>query len=231
MDILSLAELGETERRLLAIFVQFGRDGRALTTQSLAAIAGMAVDSKRLATALNNLAARGLIERGGGDPLPGSPIAFRLSRPMSRREGIEAIRHWRDPTPLGQIGRRDKPMPRNRVPAERPMHERGTPSSPCSHWLSVEPLTPPTRLTGRRACNSPGCRGLRPYVFWGGRSCSYHCCGRAETPIRVSCGSARYQVGLTGCIASHHQTAVLAAPHIKDDHIVSSRPLDRGMRQ
>jgi hypothetical protein len=168
MDILSLAELGETERRLLAIFVQFGRDGRALTTQSLAAIAGMAVDSKRLATALNNLAARGLIERGGGDPLPGSPIAFRLSRPMSRREGIEAIRHWRDPTPLEQIGRRDKPMPRNRVPAERPMHERGTPSSPCSHWLSVEPLTPPTRLTRRRACNSPGCRGLRPYVFWGG---------------------------------------------------------------
>jgi hypothetical protein len=65
-------------------------------------------------------------------------------------------------------------MPRNRVPAERPMHERGTPSSPCSHWLSVEPLTPPTWLTGRRACNSPGCRGLRPYVFWGGRSCSYH---------------------------------------------------------
>jgi hypothetical protein len=91
MDILSLAELGETERRLLAIFVQFGRDGRALTTQSLAAIAGMAVDSKRLATALNNLAARGLIERGGGDPLPGSPIAFRISRPMSRREAIKAL--------------------------------------------------------------------------------------------------------------------------------------------
>jgi hypothetical protein len=97
MDILSLAELGETERRLLAIFVQFGRDGRALTTQSLAAIAGMAVDSKRLATALNNLAARGLIERGGGDPLPGSPIAFRLSRPMSRREGIEAIKALEGP--------------------------------------------------------------------------------------------------------------------------------------
>jgi hypothetical protein len=121
-------------------------------------------------------------------------------------------------------------MPRNRVPAERLMHERGTPSSPCGHWLSVEPLTPPTRRTGRRARSSLGCRGLRPYVFWGchGRS-RYHCCSRAETPIDVSRGSARCQVGLTGCIASHHQTAVLAAPHAKDDHSVSSRPLDRGI--
>jgi hypothetical protein len=92
MDILSLAELGETERRLLAVFVQYGRDGRALTTQSLAANAGMAVESKRLAMALNNLAVRGLIKRGGGDPLPGSPIAFRLSRPIPRRAYVEAIR-------------------------------------------------------------------------------------------------------------------------------------------
>ncbi len=92
MDNLPLAELGETERRLLAIFVRYGRDGRALTTQSLAANAGLPADSKRLATALNNLAVRGLIKRGGGDPLPGSPIAFRLTRPMPRREGIEAIR-------------------------------------------------------------------------------------------------------------------------------------------
>jgi hypothetical protein len=97
MDILSLAELGETERRLLAIFVQYGRDGRALTTQSLAANAGMAVDSKRLAMALKNLAVRGLIKRGGGDSLPGSPIAFRLSRPIVRREYIEATRALEGP--------------------------------------------------------------------------------------------------------------------------------------
>src|SRR5438876_5981989 len=76
MDNLVLAELGETERSLLAIFVRYGRDGRALTTQSLAANAGLPADSKRLPTALNNLVVRGLIKRAGGDPLPGSPIAF-----------------------------------------------------------------------------------------------------------------------------------------------------------
>jgi hypothetical protein len=144
MDILSLAELGETERRLLAIFVQHGRDGRALTMQSLAANAGMAVESKRLAMALNNLAARGFIKRGGGDPLPGSPIAFRLSRPIPRREHIEAI---------------------------------GALEVPDTTW--------PDRTKGK-----------------------------THDPI-----------------ASHHQTAALAAPHAKDDHRVSSRPLDRGISQ
>jgi hypothetical protein len=97
MDNLVLAELGETERGLLAIFVRYGRDGRALTTQSLAANAGLPADSKRLPTALNNLVVRGLIKRAGGDPLPGSPIAFRLSRPMERREYIEAIKALEGP--------------------------------------------------------------------------------------------------------------------------------------
>jgi hypothetical protein len=73
MDDLPLTELGDTERRLLSVLIRYDRDGRAFTTQSLAANAGVAADSWGLATALNNLAVRGLIKRGGGDPIPGPP--------------------------------------------------------------------------------------------------------------------------------------------------------------
>jgi hypothetical protein len=92
MDDLPLTELGDTERRLLSVFIRCGRDGRAFTTQSLAATAGVPADSWGLATALNNLAVRGLIKRGGRDLLPGSPIASRLSRPMPRQKCIDAIK-------------------------------------------------------------------------------------------------------------------------------------------
>jgi hypothetical protein len=92
MDDLPLTELGDTERRLPSVFIRYGRDGRAFTTQSLAANDGVPADSRGLATALNNLAVRGLIKQGGGDPLPGSPIASRLSRPMPRRQRIDAIK-------------------------------------------------------------------------------------------------------------------------------------------
>jgi hypothetical protein len=81
-----LGDLGESERKLLAVFVRYGRDGRAITLQSLAAHSGMPMNARELATALRNLSARGLIKRGGGDPLPGSPVAFRLSRPLPGRE-------------------------------------------------------------------------------------------------------------------------------------------------
>src|SRR5438270_810563 len=70
MDDLPLTELGDTERRLLSVFIRYGRDGRAFTTQSLAVNAGVPADSWGLATALNNLAVKGLIKRGGGDPFP-----------------------------------------------------------------------------------------------------------------------------------------------------------------
>jgi hypothetical protein len=123
-------------------------------------------------------------------------------------------------------------MPRNRVPAERPMHERGTPSSPCGHWLSVEPLTPPTRRTGRRARSSPGSRGLRPYVFWGAarvRAIIIAVEQRRRFAFRAGARVAR----LAGRSASRLtiKTSALAAPHGKDDHSVSSRPLDRGISQ
>ena len=82
MEDLPLTDLGDTERKLIAIFVRHGREGRAITMQSLAANAGMPDHSKELTTALRSLAARGLIKRAGADPIPGAPVAFRLSRPI-----------------------------------------------------------------------------------------------------------------------------------------------------
>jgi hypothetical protein len=86
MDDHSLAELGQDERKVLAVFVHHGRDGRAITTASLAVHAGFAADRQRLAAALRNLAARGLITEGGDDPFAGAPVAYRLTRPMPRRQ-------------------------------------------------------------------------------------------------------------------------------------------------
>jgi hypothetical protein len=86
MEDLPLTDLGDTERKLIAIFVRHGREGRAITMQSLAANAGMPDHSKELTTALRSLAARGLIKRAGADPIPGAPVAFRLSRPIPVRQ-------------------------------------------------------------------------------------------------------------------------------------------------
>jgi hypothetical protein len=123
MDDLPLTELGETERRLLAIFLRYGRDGRALTTQSLAANAGMPADSTRLATALNNLAVKGLIKRGGGDPFPWSPIAFRLSRPMPRRQCIDAIKALGGPD-TAWADRPDRQAAKSSATQEQLMYDR-----------------------------------------------------------------------------------------------------------
>jgi hypothetical protein len=97
MDILSLAELGETERRLLATFVQYGRDGRALTTQSLAANAGMAVESKRLAMALNNLAVRGLSSEAAETRFPARPSHFDFPVRYSASRVYRGIRAFEVP--------------------------------------------------------------------------------------------------------------------------------------
>jgi hypothetical protein len=86
MEDLPLTGLGKTERKLIAIFVRHGREGRAITMESLAANAGMPGHSRELTTALRSLAARGLIIRAGADPIPGAPVAFRLSRPISVRQ-------------------------------------------------------------------------------------------------------------------------------------------------
>jgi hypothetical protein len=79
MEDLPLSGLKENERKLLAVFVRHGRDGRAITMESLAANAHISTDSPELTTALKNLAARGFVKRAGGDPIPGAPVAFRLS--------------------------------------------------------------------------------------------------------------------------------------------------------
>jgi DNA-binding Lrp family transcriptional regulator len=81
----ALTELQECERKILDVFVRHGRDGRAITMESLAASAGISVSSRELTTALKDLAVRGIIQRAGGDPIPGTPVAFRLSQDMLRR--------------------------------------------------------------------------------------------------------------------------------------------------
>ena len=85
MDDRVLADLGPDERKLLAIFARYGRDGRAITTASLMAHAGFGLDRKRLSEALRKLAGRGLITQGGDDPFIDSPVAYRLMRPFPAR--------------------------------------------------------------------------------------------------------------------------------------------------
>jgi hypothetical protein len=78
MDDRALADLGPDERKLLAIFARYGRDGRAITTVSLMAHAGFGLDRKRLSETLGKLAERGLVTQGGDDPFIGAPVAYRL---------------------------------------------------------------------------------------------------------------------------------------------------------
>jgi pimeloyl-ACP methyl ester carboxylesterase len=85
MDDRVLADLGPDERKLLAIFARYGRDGRAITTASLMAHAGFGLDRKRLSEALRKLAGRGLITQGGDDPFIDTPVAYRLVRPFPAR--------------------------------------------------------------------------------------------------------------------------------------------------
>lgn len=103
MEDLSLSELQENERKLLAVFVRHGGDGRAITMESLAVNGHISTDSSAFTTALKNLAARGLIKRAGGDPIPGAPIAFRLSRPIAQQ-------HLAGPT-KGKLGRQKIALP------------------------------------------------------------------------------------------------------------------------
>jgi hypothetical protein len=77
MENCALANIPEDARKVLAIFERFGRDGRSITTRSLA-IHAKIVDPKRLLKALEDLGARGLIAQGGDDYFTGTPIAFRL---------------------------------------------------------------------------------------------------------------------------------------------------------
>lgn len=73
--------LQQIEGKLLAAFERHAADGRAMTIESLAATAGVAGRPKELALALKHLIERGLLQRAGEDPIPGSAIAFRLVRP------------------------------------------------------------------------------------------------------------------------------------------------------
>ena len=83
-------DVGAIEKRLLAVF-KHGLDGRAITIDSLAANVGMPKHARELAVALRNLAAGGAIQVAGQDPLPGASLAFRLAKPSSRHENVEAM--------------------------------------------------------------------------------------------------------------------------------------------
>ncbi|UWU75382.1 hypothetical protein N2603_35905 [Bradyrhizobium huanghuaihaiense] len=73
----------QLERRLLKLFERHGSNGRAVTLESLAANVGMQQQAKDLLLALGNLVTRGLVKRAGDNPIPGSPVAFRLVRAAS----------------------------------------------------------------------------------------------------------------------------------------------------
>jgi hypothetical protein len=91
METLVFDDVRATERKLLAVFERHGPDGRAITIDSLAANVGVPKHARALAMALSNLAARGLITVAGQDPIPGSPLAFRLARPSARLENVDEI--------------------------------------------------------------------------------------------------------------------------------------------
>ncbi|WP_439402681.1 hypothetical protein ACNJYA_09780 [Bradyrhizobium sp. DASA03068] len=74
------------ERRLLKIFERHGSDGRAIILESLAANVGVQQQAKDLLLALGNLVTRRLVKRAGDNPIPGSPVAFRLVRAASPHE-------------------------------------------------------------------------------------------------------------------------------------------------
>ncbi|MBR0707963.1 hypothetical protein [Bradyrhizobium liaoningense] len=83
MENLLASDLLEIERKLLAVFERHGADGRAITIESLAVNTSMQSRSREFASALKDLAARGLIKRAGEDLVPGSPVAFRLVQRLS----------------------------------------------------------------------------------------------------------------------------------------------------
>jgi hypothetical protein len=89
MDDHPLADLNPDERNLLAVFARHGRDGRAITTVSLAVLAGLEGERTRFSRALRRLLARGIIKEAGGDPFAGSALAYRLTQrapPRAQRE-------------------------------------------------------------------------------------------------------------------------------------------------
>src|ERR1700747_845309 len=88
MDDRVLADLGPDERKLLAIFARYGRDGRAITTASLMAHAGFVLDRKGLSAALGKLAARS----GNAETIRSSARRWpTVSCDRSRRESPNSI--------------------------------------------------------------------------------------------------------------------------------------------
>lgn len=85
MDDYPLADIEPDERNLLDVFARYGRDGRAITTVSLAVLAGFEGERKRFSRALRRLLARGVIKEAGGDPFAGSPLAYRLVQRYPQR--------------------------------------------------------------------------------------------------------------------------------------------------
>lgn len=90
MENMLFNQLQGSERKVLAVFERYGADGRAITVETVAVNAGMKRNVRELAAALQNLTRRGVIRQAGQDPLPGSPVAFRLAVPLPGRERVVA---------------------------------------------------------------------------------------------------------------------------------------------
>jgi len=92
MEDLALMGLGESERKLLAVFLLHGRDGRAITVESLAATVGVPDHSKELTTALRNLARADSLNKPAETLFLvrrlhfGSPGQFRCDRMPTRQK-------------------------------------------------------------------------------------------------------------------------------------------------
>ena len=136
MKNLLFDDVGTIEKRLRAVFERHGLDGRAITIDCLAANVGMPKHARELVVALRNLAAGGAIQVAGQDPLPGAPLAFRVSKPSSRHENVEAA---------GDLPRRPSP-PLSPVRRTDQSHDRRLPNSaPLTPMRRRPTLEPPTK--------------------------------------------------------------------------------------
>jgi len=80
-----LERFSEDEKGLLQVFRQYGRDGRAITVLSLAALSPLRGNKPRLAAAIASLKEKCLIVPCGADALTGTPQGYRLRVPMPAR--------------------------------------------------------------------------------------------------------------------------------------------------
>jgi hypothetical protein len=81
----ALTELQECDRKVIDVFARHDRDGRAITVESLAAGADISVSSPETHGGPAGSGCARNYPTSGRRPIPGTPVAFRLSQDMLRR--------------------------------------------------------------------------------------------------------------------------------------------------